>query len=270
MRFTVLSDNQGCGELEGEWGLSILIEYRGKRILLDAGASDLFYRNAGLLGSDLSSIDFAVLSHAHYDHANGLVPLLRAFPDVRVWVRESCAPDCYKMSDGMEYIGVPEELARFEDRLIRCGGLCTPTEGVWLVPHAMPDREEIGRRENMFILRDGTFVPDDFSHEQSLVFETSEGLGVFSSCSHAGAAEIVEEVRAAIPGRPVRAMIGGFHLYNKQEPEIRAFASKMGQAGVRTVVTGHCTGETACRILKEEWGDRLSFFHAGLSMELPD
>ena len=270
MRFTVLSDNQGNGELEGEWGLSILIEYREKHILLDAGASDLFRRNAELLGIDLKSVDYAVLSHAHYDHANGLVTLLRDLPDVRVWVRESCAANCYKMSEDMEYIGVPEELGQFEERLIRAGGVCTPSEGVWLIPHSMPDREAKGRREKMYVLRDGTFVPDDFSHEQSLVLETSEGLAVFSSCSHAGAADIVEEVRAALPGRPVLAMIGGFHLYNKNETEIRAFASKMGQAGVRTVVTGHCTGETACRILREACGDCLSFFHAGLTMELAD
>ena len=77
MFVTVLSDNNGTERCPGEWGLSLLIEHGGRRLLLDAGASDLFMKNAAALGKDLKSLDFAVLSHAHYDHADGFVPLLR-------------------------------------------------------------------------------------------------------------------------------------------------------------------------------------------------
>lgn len=38
MRAVILSDNIPWGDLEGEWGLSVYITYRDKRILLDAGA----------------------------------------------------------------------------------------------------------------------------------------------------------------------------------------------------------------------------------------
>ena len=80
MHITVLSDNNGTEALAGEWGLSILIEHGGLRILLDAGSSDLALKNAAALGKDLQNLDFAVLSHAHYDHADGFVPLLREYP----------------------------------------------------------------------------------------------------------------------------------------------------------------------------------------------
>ena len=50
MLATVLIDNISCGEMEGEWGLSIYIEYNEKNILLDTGASDLFAKNAKKLG----------------------------------------------------------------------------------------------------------------------------------------------------------------------------------------------------------------------------
>ena len=43
MKATVLVDNIGEGPLAGEWGLSIYIEYENKKILLDTGASALFY-----------------------------------------------------------------------------------------------------------------------------------------------------------------------------------------------------------------------------------
>ena len=38
----VLSDNIADGDFQGEWGLSIYIEYNGKNFLLDTGASNFF------------------------------------------------------------------------------------------------------------------------------------------------------------------------------------------------------------------------------------
>lgn len=72
MLATVLTDNIANGELKGEWGLSIYIEYNGKNILLDIGASDLFAKNAKKLGKSIEAIDYAVLSHAHYDHSDSM------------------------------------------------------------------------------------------------------------------------------------------------------------------------------------------------------
>lgn len=87
MKITVLTDNNGHEELDGEWGLSFLIEYKDCKVLLDAGATDLFMKNASLLGIDLSDIDFAVLSHAHYDHGNGFVPLFEQNKQVRLFAK---------------------------------------------------------------------------------------------------------------------------------------------------------------------------------------
>ena len=131
MHITVLSDNNGFERFPGEWGLSILIEYGGMRILLDAGASDLFLKNAATLGKDLSSIDFAVLSHAHYDHADGFVPLLREYPALKVYVRSCVMKDCYARKEtGMEYIGVaPALLDEYESRLVRVDGDYRLAEG---------------------------------------------------------------------------------------------------------------------------------------------
>ena len=71
MKATVLLDNIGTEELAGDWGLSFYIEYAGKKILLDAGGeSCLFAENARKLGLSLADVDCAVLSHAHYDHAD--------------------------------------------------------------------------------------------------------------------------------------------------------------------------------------------------------
>ena len=58
--------------LETEHGLSILLQTERHKILLDTGASDVFIRNAELLGVDLSNVDYVLISHGHSDHAGGL------------------------------------------------------------------------------------------------------------------------------------------------------------------------------------------------------
>ena len=62
-------------------------------------------------------------------------------------------------------------------------------------------------------------------------------------------------------------LIGGFHLYNKSEDEIRALAGKIKETGIAYVCTGHCTKDKAYGILKEELGDILHQLHVGLVME---
>ena len=74
MNVTVLMENtapEGCG-LASEAGLSLYIEYRGHRLLLDAGSSGRFADNAQMLGADLTEVEMVVLSHGHFDHADGL------------------------------------------------------------------------------------------------------------------------------------------------------------------------------------------------------
>ena len=49
-KLTVIVDNIPQGDIKGEWGLSILVEYEDKKILVDAGASGLFAENMKKLG----------------------------------------------------------------------------------------------------------------------------------------------------------------------------------------------------------------------------
>ena len=139
--------------------------------------------------------------------------------------------------------------------------------GVTLLPHSTPGLQRAGRREHMFRRVGGRWQPDDFSHEQSLVLETEEGLVIFNSCSHAGADNIINEVAAAFPGKTVRAMIGGFHLYNKSEAEVKTLAQKLEATGVAYICTGHCTGPEAYEHLARTLGRRLHPLQVGLTME---
>ena len=73
MKVIVLSENTtNDPRLGAEHGLSLYIEACGKKILFDTGQGDLFAENAKTLGVDLAAVDFAVISHGHYDHGGGI------------------------------------------------------------------------------------------------------------------------------------------------------------------------------------------------------
>lgn len=269
MRATVIVDNKAADGLGGEWGLCIYITYRGKNYLLDAGSSALFVKNAEKLGLRLEDVDAAVLSHAHYDHANGMEAFFAANKKAKFYLREACAPNCYsKRLLFRRYIGIPRTiLDDYPDRIELISGTVQPDEGVWLLPHSTPQLDSVGRREHMYLRTPHGWQADDFAHEQSLVFETEKGLVIFNSCSHGGAANIINEVAAAFPDKTVYAMIGGFHLYNKPLGEVHALGKKLRESGVRYVCTGHCTAERPYAALKEELGDTLHQLQCGLVME---
>lgn len=266
---TVLSDNKASGELKGEWGLSVAIKCPGTNILLDAGASELFAANAEKLGISIVDMDYAVLSHAHYDHARGMKKFFALNSKADFYLRESAEANCYaRKFIFTKYIGLPRHIAaQYADRIRYVSGDFCLCEDVYLIPHHTPGLEKIGEREKMLLKTPGGWKYDDFSHEQSLVFDTVKGLVIFNSCSHGGAANIINEVSAVFPGKSVCGLIGGFHLFNKTDEEVRAFAKEVRSTGISYVCTGHCTKDRAYKILREELGDTIRQLRVGMVME---
>lgn len=269
MKAIVLVDNVAGDGYSGEWGLSIYIEHGGKRILLDTGASGLFAKNAEKAGLSLKDVDYAVLSHAHGDHAYGMKRFFAENDRALFYLREGTAENCYyKKWIFRSYIGIPKRiLSDYPDRFLFVQGDYELCKGAYLIPHKTHGLDRIGKREKMYQRKPNGWFPDDFSHEQSLVLETDRGLVIFNSCSHGGAATIIEEVAKTFPDKKVYGMIGGFHLYNKTSEEIRNLAKKIKETGIEYVCTGHCTKNRAYGILKNELGSILHQLHVNMTME---
>ena len=272
MKATVLIDNITKNDLVAEWGLSVHIEYDSHQILLDAGTTGLFADNAAIMGFDLSKIEFGVLSHAHYDHADGMERFFELNKTAPFYLREGSLENCYDYDkndpDSVRYIGIKQGMMeKYADRIQFAAGDLEVLPGVYLIPHKTEDLEKIGEKAHMYVLKDGQYIPDDYSHEQSLVFDTHKGLVIFNSCSHGGADNIIREIQTTFPEKKLYAIIGGFHLFKSSEEEVLALADRIKDTGIEKVVTGHCTGEPAYAILKEELGDCLEQIYTGLVME---
>ena len=221
LEMTVLIDNVAAEPLVSEWGLSILITADDRSILLDTGASHLFAQNAERLGVDLNSVDTGVLSHAHYDHADGMDTFFSLNRKAPFLVREGSCENCYGIKEGLlRYIGIQSGvLKKHEDRIRYVSGVHTISEGIWLVPHRRADYSSIALRNDLYTVSNDERVPDDFAHEQSLVIETGQGLVVFNSCSHTGMTNILTDIREMLGRSDVCAYIGGLHLYKMTDEE---------------------------------------------------
>ena len=250
MKAIVLVENSALPGLEGEHGLSVYIEHRGRRILLDAGRSGCFARNAQALGVALTAVDTAVLSHAHYDHADGFDVFLDCNSHAPLYARPAVEQEEYH---GERYIGVKKSLLEgYAHRFCLEDGPVNLGDGLWL-------------------------VPDGVEHEQSLVVETGEGLVVFNSCSHWGAGHIAKDICARFPGRKIAAYVGGFHLMGSGGPTTLGVAPGivknlahwlLDELEVGVVYTGHCTGAPAWELLKAEGGDRVCPLDTGTVIEI--
>ena len=279
MKIQVLIDNIAscCGsrKLFGEWGLSVYVEFEGKRYLLDTGASHLFAKNAVVMGVDLSKIDMGVLSHAHFDHSDGMAKFFHANKTAPFYLRKGAGENCYHTHKLLgrftyhEYIGIHKGfLKRFADRIRFAEGDMQIAPNVYLVPHKTPGLESIGERAHLSVKENGKYRYDSFDHEQSLVFDTPKGLFVMNSCSHGGADNIVKEIEATFPGKKIYAILGGFHLFRYKDEVVRAFAERLRELDVQKIYTGHCTGNRAFEILHEVLGDRAEQMRCGMTIEL--
>ena len=139
------------------------------------------------------------------------------------------------------------------------------TEHVYLVPHYTKNLDVIGKKNNLYIRRNHKWYPDDFAHEQSLVFDTEEGLVIFNCCSHGGADNIINEVSEQFH-KPVKMMVGGFHLFRQSEEDVIALSQRIRQTGVKEIYTGHCTGKKSFDVMKGELGDMVKQLKVGLTI----
>ena len=269
MHLRVLMDNIEWNELIGEWGLSLLIDFGGHSILLDAGATGRFVENARAMGVNLKDVEVCVLSHGHYDHADGFERFFEENDHAKVALQRAATQRYYgKKWIFHRYTGVDRDMLRdFGGRFQFVDGAQELLPGAHLIPHSTKGLEPIAARNNLYMRAGRKLTPDNFLHEQSLVLEENGALVIFNSCSHAGPDNILREVGEAFPGRRVRALVGGLHLCVLKDAEVRALAGRIREMQVGEIITGHCTGQRAFEVLREELGDQVRQIHTGMEME---
>ena len=259
MKWTVLSDNRSSNpKLETEHGLSILLETEQHKILLDTGASDVFIRNAELLGVDFSDVDYVFISHGHSDHAGGLQHFLRINERAKIIVSPDAMSGKFFSKRGNLHSITTEWPEIDDERLILIDHTCEIAEGLHVIAHIPQIHPMPKGNQNLYVQdADGEYIYDDFRHELALYVE---GL-LFTGCAHSG----LENILSACPW-PVNTVVGGFHLLDGQETveELAVLAQRLKANYPNTqFYTSHCTGDKVYDVMKGVMGEQLQSFSCG-------
>jgi 7,8-dihydropterin-6-yl-methyl-4-(beta-D-ribofuranosyl)aminobenzene 5'-phosphate synthase len=250
---TILSSNLADGATVGEWGLSAFVEADGQCVLFDVGRyPDTVLRNADVLGVDLSCVTDVVLSHFHFDHTTGLLPLLRDLrsknPDSmrRVHVAEGIFLRRQMVQNG-EYadwnqmIAVRDSLEAAGVEIVEHAGPAEIFPSIWVTGPVERVHEE-QRYGAARMLVDGEWVQDNVPESQGLSIVTDEGHIVLLGCGHSGVVNLLEHIQGAIEDAPIHALMGGLHLFNASDEMLGWTADRLREIGVQNLMAGHCTG----------------------------
>jgi 7,8-dihydropterin-6-yl-methyl-4-(beta-D-ribofuranosyl)aminobenzene 5'-phosphate synthase len=238
MIISVLTENNAGKVTAAEHGLSYLIDTDGKRILFDTGQSDLFLKNAAIMGVSLKDIDLIILSHGHFDHGNGLEYLSGG--------NLLCHPGCfirrYRQID-YSYIGLKYSREEIEGKF----NLITSREP-YRISDSVVFAGEIPRitsfesKRTPFTLEDGT--PDFVTDDSALIVTLPQGLFIITGCGHAGIVNTVKHASAVTGIDEIYGIMGGFHLKedNLQTTETVHY---LEDKAVTHILPSHCTAGAA-------------------------
>ncbi len=169
MKITCLSENTcPTNQFQTEHGLSLYIETKKHKILFDFGQSDLFAINAQKLGIDLSKVDIAFLSHAHYDHSGGIQKFLEINSIAPIYIRREAITSSSHNKMG-KFIGIDKSVLS-SPRLQILTDECTTIDDELKVYSSTKIKEFYAINAWGLTQQTSTgFIVDNFTHEQYVI-----------------------------------------------------------------------------------------------------
>ncbi len=278
-------------QLHSEFGLGFHLEsQRGsetRNYLLDFGANaSTELNNLDFLKIDTALVDALILSHGHFDHFAGLIPLLKRDrakmrKDLPLYVGGEDA-FCYRwfapQSGERQSAGVvdrrelaaanvkvtmAETPAAIEGQAFTTGAI-PRTSFEKIVPLAV--KVEVGARDGAGCdashftkeEQEGKIVADQFRGEHATCFNVKDrGLVVIGSCSHSGIVNAIRQAQAVSGVQKVHAVMGGFHLAPAPEPYVAQTIEALKEINPDYFMPMHCSGPTFARMVEQAMPGKL-------------
>jgi 7,8-dihydropterin-6-yl-methyl-4-(beta-D-ribofuranosyl)aminobenzene 5'-phosphate synthase len=252
----------------GGHGFSALIEHKNYRILVDTGTDgETLLKNMEALNINPNKIDYLFLTHGHYDHTGGIKALLErrskslpivAHPDIFV-KRVALKPHLRNISlpfskEELEALGAEFILVKEPFQIV---------ENIW-------SSGEIERktwsREVGYRVKNGKLIKDDVRDDMALILDLGDVMGVITGCGHSGILNIIMHAQNLL-NKPVKALIGGFHLIGSNEKLLKDAIRGLKELGVQKLYAGHCTGFEAIASFMHTFGKNVEPLYVGKVIE---
>lgn len=247
-------------ECKPAWGLVILLEIDGHKILFNAGGDEeLMRNNMEALNISPKDIDAAVISHHHWEMVDGIGYVLRNNPGLPVYATDVVVNEMGRGDWSKNFKNVP--------------GFIQLTPNVLLMNLKSPPRE--GGPWGI--------------QEVHIVVKTKEGLVILQGCGHPRIVNIMRKSVAATGEKRVYMIAGGSRLMRPgttvklpngrsftipqrtyySDDDYRQIADALLAAGVKKIIPTHCTGNEAEAIFKEKFGSNYIHQTLGMKVDIP-
>lgn len=260
MKITTLIENENGAreDLEAEHGLSIYIEVDNKNILFDTGQSGNFIDNAKALDIDLKKLDYAIISHGHYDHSGGFERLIKEInPSIKLYIGDGFFNKKYSLreSGDYQYIGNP-----FDENFLKENNISTRyvkediiniTENLMIFTNFNRKEEFENSNQEMYLKEGDEYKKDLFLDEISIGINTNKGLVVLVGCSHVGIVNILDTIieRTKIN---IYGLIGGTHLVKEDDEKINKIIEFLREKEIKLIGACHCTGKQGETMISQQ------------------
>ena len=219
-------------------GYAALIETEGldgerRCFLLDIGWNEVWmekrFQEEGLINPlENGEIEFAFISHEHFDHYWGLPFICKYNPELPLYIPSTFYPEAYRLIEKAGHKGKVVEH--------KPGYICTLFPGCACFTLDLP-----------VIFR--------VQGEQILVFRVKDkGLVVVTGCCHPGIINVLEHVRQHIAGEEaIYGIYGGLHIspFNNWDSSHEGLIQTLGEYNIQQIGCNHCTGIFAIQKMLE-------------------
>lgn len=273
-----------------DFGFSCIIKSNGKTILFDAGTNaDIFKKNIEALKIDLTTIDFAVASHSHFDHINGFDYLLKINPDVKIYypfdmfyganIEFGLGGDEPEVVDSldehMKYFNGNyssykfNQTGRFWGADIEFVNSNTQIDSTFrLIFTRSPFMGYFNKYPNLEDLDIASEATLNGLPELSLSIRTEVGEVIIVGCSHSTVEKIAMET-ISFTENEIELVYGGYHLLPYDRETLSKLAIRLKQdLSVNRVAPAHCTGHLAFKVFQDIYNGNYVFAGLGSSVKI--